>query len=217
LRSALRRVTGRSQLTRADLFRRDWLAAARTKRPDASPEEQLDARYGLSSILWTLSFRTMLSSLLRFGDRLSMAHSREVRLPFCDHRIAEYVFGLPPELLVGSGQVKRVLREAIRGFVPDAIVTRPKQGFVPPQTSWLLGPRAKLAADLAAESGPIAAVLDRRKAMLLAGSHRAIRLRESATLWNLVNLAAWSRYSWVRMSEAKKLATTVSRDGTPAP
>ena len=84
------------------------------------------------------SFATTLPTLLRYGDRNSMAHSREVRLPFCDHRIAEFVLSLPPSYLMGDIQTKRLLRESIKGVVPDRIRRRwNKQGFQPPQDNWM--------------------------------------------------------------------------------
>ncbi len=79
-----------------------------------------------------------LSTLLRYGDRNSMAHSREVRLPFCDHRIAELVAALPPEYLMGGAETKRLLRQAMRGVLPEPVRLRwNKQGFLPPQADWL--------------------------------------------------------------------------------
>jgi asparagine synthase (glutamine-hydrolysing) len=88
--------------------------------------------------------RDMLSAtlpvLLRYGDRNSMAHSREVRLPFCDHRLAEFVFSLPPAYLMGGAETKRLLRGALSGVLPEKIRTRwNKQGFVPPQVDWFRG------------------------------------------------------------------------------
>jgi asparagine synthase (glutamine-hydrolysing) len=83
-----------------------------------------------------------LLTLLRYGDRNSMAHSREVRLPFCDHRIAEFVFALPPSLLMGEVQTKRLLRESMRGVLPEGVRTRwNKQGFRPPQDQWFRSER----------------------------------------------------------------------------
>lgn len=66
-----------------------------------------------------------------------MAHSREVRLPFCDHRLAEFTFSLPPEFLMGSAETKRLLRGATKGLLPENVRTRwNKQGFLPPQSNW---------------------------------------------------------------------------------
>lgn len=90
-----------------------------------------------------------LTTLLRYGDRNSMAHSREVRLPFCDHRIAEFAFSLPDRLLMGHAQTKYLLREAMRGVLPDAVRTRwNKQGFLPPQAEWFRGGLLDVAEDL---------------------------------------------------------------------
>jgi asparagine synthase (glutamine-hydrolysing) len=97
--------------------------------------------HALSSVLLQESFGRFLTTLLRYGDRNSMAHSREVRLPFCDHRIAEFVFRLPPHVLMGEVQTKRLLRESMRGVLPEGIRTRwNKQGFLPPQPMWFESP-----------------------------------------------------------------------------
>ena len=95
----------------------------------------------LTNALVQDTFGRFLTTLLRYGDRNSMAHSREVRLPFCDHRIAEFVAALPPPLLMGEVQTKRLLRESMRGILPEAIRTRwNKQGFRPPQDLWFKSP-----------------------------------------------------------------------------
>jgi asparagine synthase (glutamine-hydrolysing) len=95
----------------------------------------------LTNALMQDTFGRYLTTLLRYGDRNSMSHSREVRLPFCDHRIAEFVVKLPPHLLMGEVQTKRLLRESMRGILPEAIRTRwNKQGFRPPQDLWFRSP-----------------------------------------------------------------------------
>jgi asparagine synthase (glutamine-hydrolysing) len=91
----------------------------------------------LSAALARDSFVAHLPVLLRYGDRNSMAHSREVRLPFCDHRIAEFALSLDPRLLMGDAQTKRLLRESMKGILPEPVRTRwNKQGFLPPQDLW---------------------------------------------------------------------------------
>lgn len=93
--------------------------------------------YELRDALYDDSFHRFLSALLRYGDRNSMAHSREVRLPFCDHRIAEFALSLPPHLLMGGVQNKRLVREGLAEFLPVSVATRwEKQGFRPPQDLW---------------------------------------------------------------------------------
>ena len=75
-----------------------------------------------------------LPRLLRYEDRNSMHFSIESRVPFCNPKIAEFAMSLPPEFLVSDqGQTKHVLREAMRGLVPDAIIDREKVGFAVPE------------------------------------------------------------------------------------
>lgn len=96
-----------------------------------------DRPAGLTAQLAHDSFRGHLPVLLRYGDRNSMAHAREVRLPFCDHRLAEFALGLPAAHLMGEAQTKRLLRESMRGILPEPVRTRwNKQGFLPPQEDW---------------------------------------------------------------------------------
>jgi asparagine synthase (glutamine-hydrolysing) len=75
-----------------------------------------------------------LPRLLRYEDRNSMFFSIESRVPFCNPRIAEFAFSLPPEYLVSDkGETKYVLREAMRDVVPDQIIDREKVGFAVPE------------------------------------------------------------------------------------
>ncbi|MFP6735533.1 MAG: asparagine synthase (glutamine-hydrolyzing) [Rhodospirillales bacterium] len=94
----------------------------------------------LAAALYTEYCHTHLPVLLRYGDRNSMAHSREVRLPFCDHRLAEFVLSLRAETLMGGAQTKRLLRGAFRNDLPAQIRERwNKQGFLPPAALWFQG------------------------------------------------------------------------------
>ena len=83
------------------------------------------------------SHESNLTTLLHYGDAISMAHSIESRLPFLDHRLVEFVFSLPGEYKLRDGRGKALLREAVRGCVPDEILAdRPKLGFVVPIREW---------------------------------------------------------------------------------
>ncbi len=70
-------------------------------------------------------------------DRMSMAHSLEVRPPFLDHRIVEFAARLPLRLKVNGGNLKFVLRELMRDKLPEAVVKRKKEGFDIPAHHWL--------------------------------------------------------------------------------
>lgn len=78
-----------------------------------------------------------LDKLLRFADRNSMAHSREVRLPFLSHELVEFVFGLPADYKIHNGWTKALLRHGLSDILPPEIAwRRNKLGFQPPQKQW---------------------------------------------------------------------------------
>ena len=82
--------------------------------------------------------RSNLPMLLRYEDRDSMAHSVEARVPFLDHRLVEFVVGLPSGHLIGEGTTKRVLREAMRDVIPEPIRNRrDKIGFQTAEERWM--------------------------------------------------------------------------------
>ncbi|WP_338667735.1 asparagine synthase (glutamine-hydrolyzing) [Pseudodesulfovibrio methanolicus] len=83
--------------------------------------------------------------LLRYEDRNSMAFGIETRLPFLDYNVTELSLALPVETKIKNGIAKHILRDAMRGTVPDAVLDRrTKMGFVMPEDAWLRGPLAPL-------------------------------------------------------------------------
>lgn len=82
--------------------------------------------------------QTTLPVLLRSEDRNSMAHSREARVPFLDHRLVELAFSLPTEFKIRGGTTKVVLRQALRDLLPTQVLERrDKLGFVTPEADWI--------------------------------------------------------------------------------
>src|SRR5205823_4534604 len=90
----------------------------------------------------------LLNDMLVKVDRMSMAHSLEVRSPFLDHRIVEFALRLPPTWKIHGRTTKYALRETARGFLPTATISKPKQGFNVPLREWLRGSLAPLSDDL---------------------------------------------------------------------
>ena len=77
----------------------------------------------------------------RTYDRSATAHGVEVRAPFLDWRVVAYAFALPDSSKVGGGYNKRVLREAMKGYMPDSVRLRTsKVGFSSPMKQWMQGP-----------------------------------------------------------------------------
>ncbi len=79
-----------------------------------------------------------LEELLRYADRNSMAHGREVRLPFLSHELVEFIFSLPAKFKIRNGWTKWLLRTSMNEKLPEAITWRKdKVGFEPPQLQWM--------------------------------------------------------------------------------
>jgi asparagine synthase (glutamine-hydrolysing) len=148
-------------------------------------------RSPMSHELRRQTFHTSLPALLRYADRSSMAHSREVRLPFLDRRVAEYALSLPAGFLYRDGVTKAVLREAVAGVVPDQVLARrDKVGYEPPQGRWFSEPRF---IDLISET-----LLDRRARArgwyatdAIEADAVARRWRDPAGIWRALNLELW--------------------------
>lgn len=104
----------------------------------------------LNEFLYNLTFTTSLPTLLHFEDRNSMAFSIESRVPFLDHRLVELAFSFMDEDKIGNGISKNILRESMRGIIPDSIANRmDKKGFVTPgEVKWLRGPLQYLLDDI---------------------------------------------------------------------
>jgi asparagine synthase (glutamine-hydrolysing) len=174
-----------------------------------SARQRLPGFHALSSALAEDSFGRYLTTLLRYGDRNSMAHSREVRLPFCDHRLADFALSLPPHLLMGEVQTKRLLRESMRGILPESIRKRwNKQGFRPPQDLWFRSGRfltmvrdTFAAASFRQSPYWIAPVWERMLTRIEAGE-----LALGWTVWQPFMIEAWRQYFLEQVASAKARA-----------
>ena len=81
-------------------------------------------------------------------DRASMACSLEVRAPFLDYELVEFVMGLPPRLKLKGLTSKYILKKAMKNWLPDEVINRPKKGFGVPIAKWVKGPLRELFRDL---------------------------------------------------------------------
>jgi asparagine synthase (glutamine-hydrolysing) len=98
-------------------------------------------------ISWAELTGYMRRMLLRDADQMSMAVSLEMRVPFLDHELVEYVLGLPVAAKKRYSGVKGLLVEACRDLLPASVYDRPKAGFVLPMKQWMAGPLAAFVAE----------------------------------------------------------------------
>ena len=94
--------------------------------------------FTLNGVMYFNTCMHGLEELLRYADRNSMAHSREVRLPFLNHELVEFVFSLPSHFKIRGGWTKWLLRKTMENTLPAEITwRRDKTGFEPPQQQWM--------------------------------------------------------------------------------
>ena len=115
------------------------LAGVSTREHMRAAFASLSARDPLNRVLEAEFHGIFPDQVLTFVDRLSMAHSLEVRSAFLDTEVVEYVAQLPGSLKIHNGETKYVLKQAAARYFPEEMIRRPKEGFLMPVTEWILG------------------------------------------------------------------------------
>jgi asparagine synthase (glutamine-hydrolysing) len=155
---------------------------------------QVNGRSGMLGRLLYTDVKTYLVELLMKQDQMSMSTSIESRVPFLDHKLVEFAARLPDRLKLNGFTTKRILREAIRGLLPDSILTRKKMGFPVPFSGWMRGPWHGAVRDVlldrkARERG----VINPAAVTALLDAHRDGRRNAGDAIWALLNLELWYR------------------------
>ena len=173
----------------------------RVMRPDAGPLPDLTASIrkamcGRSNVLaraLSTNFGTYLvDDLLVKADRMGMANSMELRVPFLDTDLVEYVAGLPPAHLRRRGTLKYILRKAFSDVVPRVVLDRGKQGFAVPLPEWFRGPwREVLYERVLTADAKMWEWLDRGYVTERAEQHLEGKIDFSQQLWALLTLETW--------------------------
>ena len=141
-------------------------------------------------------FEYKLEHLLKWSDRNSMAFSLESRTPFLDYRLVEYTLSLPSEYKIRNGETKFVLREAMKGILPETIRKRhDKVGFETPQDKWFRNPDFQnlIYEVLNSETFENRGFINPKKARELYEKHLKKEINISKHIWKWVHLEMWFR------------------------
>ena len=129
---------------------------------------------------------------LEYADRMSMANSLEVRCPFTDHRLVEFGLSLPFSWKYRVGQTKRIVREAMRGILPESVLKKKKMGFNPPLPAWLTSELKPMIADLLSRERIERRGIFRPSAVeRLLSDHSSGRRDNALKIWALMMLEVW--------------------------
>lgn len=157
---------------------------------DGTATEQLD------KMLYTDLMTRIPDQLLAISDRMSMAHSIEIRPPLIDHKVTEFAASLPCSIkLKGTGRgLKYILRNVAKRYMGADLVDRPKQGFGFPIAKWLRGDLANFQRNLFKQSRFAELGLFRQSEIdRLMNEHIGGKADHNFRLWILINLEIWYR------------------------
>jgi asparagine synthase (glutamine-hydrolysing) len=152
-----------------------------------------DADTTLDRLLY-IDAKTYLHELLMKQDQMSMAASVESRVPFLDHKLAEFTARLPTRMKLRGLNTKYLLRRVMSKRLPPEILRRSKMGFPVPLGRWLQGRFAGIANDcLLGERAAARNLFDRAFLERILAEHRTGALDHAERLWSLINLELWHR------------------------
>jgi asparagine synthase (glutamine-hydrolysing) len=136
---------------------------------------------------------TMADSVLMKVDKMSMATSLEVRVPFLDHEVAELCASIPANLKLKNLTTKYILRKTLKkyNFLPESIIYRGKQGYSLPVKNWLREELKDYMIDLFKSSPIIKENFNNSYLSELTKEHLELKHNHNHILWALINLSLW--------------------------
>ncbi|MBZ0293483.1 MAG: asparagine synthase (glutamine-hydrolyzing) [Anaerolineae bacterium] len=152
------------------------------------------AQQSIDKMLYTDVKTRLADHLLTVGDRMTMAHSLEGRSPYVDQKLVEFVGRIPTNVKLKGRRLKHALREAARGYLPDTLIDRHKQGFSFPLAYWFRNELQGLTRDIFSESRLVEEGYFQKAAMLnLLDEHVQGTVDHNYRLWLLLNMELWYR------------------------
>lgn len=192
---------GLRERIRPEESERDRYRTLLAQVPRKHGESGIEAR--MREVLY-LSMQGPLGYLLNRKDRMSMAVGLEVRVPFCDHRLIEYLWNVPWRMKVGDGREKSVLRAAVADLLPEPVLQRRKSAY-PATFSPRYGERVRTQVDtlLADTDSPLRDHLDADRVRELAGySGQTMAYASTAQMLTpLIEVNSWMRRYQVQVVE----------------
>ncbi len=151
----------------------------------------------LSRLQWVDTMSYLPNDILVKLDRMSMAHSLEVRSPLLDHHLVEYMASLPPELKVRGGMGKYLLRRYASRWLPRSVLEKKKQGFAVPAARWFRKELAPFAREVLLDPQTLSRGYVRpSEVRRMLRSHQEGRRDYSVWIWLLLVLEFWHRVFW---------------------
>jgi len=154
--------------------------------------KETDATSFLDRLLYA-DIKTYLHELLMKQDQMSMATSVESRVPFLDHKLVEFTSGLPQRLKLRGWTTKHVLRESMKGLLPEAILSRPKMGFPVPIGTWFRAYSSVIDEYVLSDRALNRAIFSPDFVRSLVTRHQTGGENHAERIWALINFEIWQR------------------------
>ena len=164
----------------------------------------------LAPYLWFDQRYFLPDDILTKTDRMSMAHSLEVRPPFLDHRIVEFAASLPAALKIRGSRQKVLLKELMRDKLPASVLKREKIGFDIPVHDWLRGCLRTLMQEVLMDGSSDYASLFRRDVIeIQIRHHLERRVNVGYHLWGLMVLFLWMKKWGIQAAASRETSTWI--------
>lgn len=148
----------------------------------------------LNKMLYVDTKAWLPDDLLVKADKMTMAASIELRVPFLDHRMIEFAARLPMALKIKKGEGKYLLKKAMEPYLPKSIIYQPKKGFPVPIQQWFQHGLSQTAQDLVfSQQSTVSKFINSRVAVNMLHAHQNGQLDAADELWSLVVLEQWCR------------------------
>jgi asparagine synthase (glutamine-hydrolysing) len=147
----------------------------------------------LTCMLYTDIKTYLPGDILAKVDRMSMAHSLEVRAPILDYRVVEFAASLPSKLKIKGSSKKYILKKAFEGQLPGEILNRRKHGFTVPLDVWFRNDLCRLTEQCLLEDPAMEKYFSVSEIRRIFEEHRAARANHGTLLWSLLTFALWHR------------------------
>lgn len=152
--------------------------------------DEINSYDDVSKMQYIDMFTWLRGDILVKADRMTLAHSLELRVPFLDKEVFDVASKIPTNLKIANGTTKNILREAVKGIVPDHVLNRKKLGFPVPIRHWLKNEMYDWAVEIISES-QTEHLIDKNYVLKLLESHYAGKGDYSRKIWTVLSFMVW--------------------------
>jgi asparagine synthase (glutamine-hydrolysing) len=172
--------------------------------------DRFSAKDDLAPYLWFDQRYFLPDDILNKADRMSMAHSLEVRPPFLDHRIVEFAATLPASLKIRGSRQKVLLKELMRDKLPQSVLRRKKVGFDIPAHDWLRGCLRSLMTEVLLDGASEHSGLFRREVIeTYIQQHLERKANVGYHLWGLMVLFMWMKKWGIQAAASRETSVWI--------